>query len=64
MKIVGRRYVCSDYNLINLDQIEMIRDHGDYLTIYFGSGKMVSTDKGKLQEWIDIIEKMEGDNAE
>ena len=64
MKRVGRRFVCFDYNLINLDQIEMIRDHGDYLTIYFGSGKMVSTDKGKLQEWIDIIEKMEGDNAE
>lgn len=63
MKIVGRRYVCSDYTLVNLDHVEMVKDHGDYLTIYFGSGKMVSTDKGKLQEWMDIIEKMEGDNA-
>jgi hypothetical protein len=63
VKIVGRRYVCSDYTLVNLDQVEMVKDHGDYLTIYFGSGKMVSTDKEKLQGWIDIIEKMEGNNV-
>ena len=62
MKRVGRRFVCSDYSLINLDQVEMIKDHGDYITVYFGSGKMVSTDKVKLKEWIDVIE-MEGNDA-
>ena len=60
---MGRRFVCSDYTLLNLDHIEAIKDHGDYLTIYLGSGKMISTDKVKLKEWIDIIEKMEGSNA-
>ena len=63
MKRVGRRYVYSDYKIVNIDQVEMIKDHGDYLTIYFGSGKMVSSHKVKLQEWIDIIEKMEGNDA-
>lgn len=63
MKKMGRRFVCSDYTLLNLDHIEAIKDHGDYLTIYLGSGKMISTDKVKLKEWIDIIEKMEGSNA-
>ncbi len=63
MKKVGRRYVCFGYTLVNLDQVEMVKDHGDYLSMYFGSGKIVSTEKGKLQEWIDIIEKMEGNDA-
>lgn len=63
MKKVGRRYVCFEDTLVNLDQVERVRDNGGYLTFYFGSGKMLSTNKVKLQEWIDIIEKMEGNNA-
>ena len=62
MKKVGSRYVCFDDTLVNLDHVEKVRNNGDYLTIYFGSGKMASTYKVKMREWIDIIEKMEGDN--
>ena len=64
MKKVGRRYVCFDDTMVNLDHVEKVRNNGDYLTIYFGSGKMVSTHKGKLQDWIDIIQDMEGERID